>query len=419
VGQFSARQVALVALQDWQGGRGRADSILTELLGEMALRSADRGFALELFYGVIRNLTLLDFWIGCLRPSAIDNDIRDILRLGLYQILVLGTPDHAAVNESVELARPRVRSLINGVLRTAVRQRNELYERTRAQPLSVRESHPEFLISRWQKNLGVEATTALCKWNNQPPPLYARINQLTIDCEQFMHRYPDAEPSQHGVEFVRFPALPEEALKRGHCYIQDPSTAVACRLADPQPGEKILDACAAPGGKTGYLAALMQGQGLIVACDRDPKRVKVLQENMSRLRISIVQVLEHDWKKEEIPKQLETVGLFDRILVDAPCTNTGVMRRRVDVRWRLQREDFALMQRQQLEIVRAVGRLLKPSGALIYSTCSLEPEENEMVVTRSIAELPRARLLEQRRSFPFRDRCDGAFAAKVVKMGPP
>lgn len=417
--QFSARQVALIALQDWQGGRGRADSILTELLGEIALSSADRGFALELFYGVIRNLALLDFWIGCLRPSAIDNDIRDILRLGLYQILILGTPDHAAVHESVELARSRARSLINAVLRTAVRQRNELQERVRAQPLSVRESHPEFLISRWQKNLGVEATTALCKWNNQPPPLYARINQLTIDCEQFMHRYPDAEPSQHGAEFVRFHAIPDEALKRGHCYIQDPSTALACRLTNPQPGEKILDACAAPGGKTGYLATLMQDRGLIVACDRDPKRVKVLQDNMNRLRVNIVQALEHDWKKEEIPKQLEAVGLFDRILIDAPCTNTGVMRRRVDVRWRLQREDFAFMQSQQLNIVRAVGRLLKPGGVLVYSTCSLEPEENEMVVTRSVAELPGARLLEQLRSLPFRDQCDGAFAAKLVKMGPP
>ena len=154
--EFTARQIAVTALIDWRDQLGRADSILSHLLGMMPLQGAERAFAHELFYGTLRNLTLLDFWITCLRPARLEPDVRDILRLGLYQLLMLGTPEHAAVNESVNLARPRSRGIVNAILRTAVRQREELQQRAKAQPLSVRESHPEFLVSRWQKQFGPE-----------------------------------------------------------------------------------------------------------------------------------------------------------------------------------------------------------------------------------------------------------------------
>jgi len=393
---------------------GRADAIISQLLADVPISPSDRGFALEIFYGVIRNLSLLDFWIGCLRPTKVDSEVRDILRLGLYQLLRLGTPEHAAVHESVELARPKARSVINGVLRTAARQREELHVRARAQPLSTRESHPDFLVSRWQKRFGPEAAAALCRWDNEPPPTYARINALLIDVEQFIHRYPDGEPSKTWRGFVRFRNLPSEALGRGHCYIQDPSTVMACRLLDPRPGENILDACAAPGGKTTYLAQLMENRGSILACDREPRRIQLLQENVKRLRADIVRLAQHDWKDAKIPRDIESAGPFDRILVDAPCTNTGVMRRRVDVRWRLQRDEFQRMQAQQLEIGRGVATLLKPGGVLVYSTCSLETEENEVVAERLTTELRGARLLEKKSLFPFRDNCDGAFAARVT-----
>ena len=410
----SARRIALIALEQWQGQMGRADAIISQLLAEALVSPSDRGFALEMFYGVIRNLSLLDFWIGCLRPSKVDFEVRDILRLGLYQLLRLGTPEHAAVHESVELARPKARSVINGVLRTAARQREELHVRAQAQPLSTRESHPDFLVSRWQKRFGTEAAATLCRWDNLPPPIYARVNVLLIDVEQFAHRYPDGEPSKTWRGFVRFPNLPNEALLRGHCYIQDPSTAMACRLLDPRPDENILDACAAPGGKTTYLAQLMGNRGSILACDREPRRIQLLQENVKRLRADIIRVAQHDWRDARIPRDIEAAAPFDRILVDVPCTNTGVIRRRVDVRWRLQRDEFHRMQTQQLEIGRGVARLLKPGGVLVYSTCSLETEENEAVAERLTSELRGARLLEKKSLVPFRDDCDGVFAAKLT-----
>jgi 16S rRNA (cytosine967-C5)-methyltransferase len=402
-------------LQAWQTYPDRSDTIISSILEQARLQKSDRGFALELFYGVLRNLTLLDFWIGCLRASAVDAKLRDILRLCLYQLFFLGTPDHAAVNESVELAPSKRRGFINGMLRTAARGRDELRVRARQQPLSVRSSHPGFLITRWQRSFGLEATAALCEWNNQPAEVYARINRLKIDGEQFSKRYQDGQTVPGHPDFVLCLELPTETLKRGHCYIQDPSTVMAGQLLAPQPGETILDACAAPGGKTGHLAQLMENRGLIVACDREEKRVRMLKENLGRLGVNVATVCQHDWRLPRLPREIEEVGLFDRIQVDVPCTNTGVMRRRVDVRWRLQPSSLALMREQQLEIVRRVSGLLKPGGVLVYSTCSLEPEENEEAAQQLLVEFSNWRLAEQKFLRPSIDQVDGAFAARMVR----
>jgi 16S rRNA (cytosine967-C5)-methyltransferase len=415
--QLSARQIALVALREWRRERRFADSIISRLFAKADLAVSNRGFALELFYGVLRNLLLLDFWIGCLRASRIDADLRDLLRLGLYQLLFLKTAEHAAVYETVELAPKRHRAVVNGVLRAAARQQDELRTRGDAQPLFVRTSHPQSLIARWQQHFGGEAAKELCRWNNAPPPIYGRINRLKIDRDDFLRKYPGSPALVHNPEFVEFHAWPTDALNLGRCYIQDPSTAIACELLDPQPGEKILDACAAPGGKTGYIAQLMKNRGLIVACDRDPERLRVLEFNATQLGIQIIRSFRVDWTKGRISKEIASIGPFDRILVDAPCTNTGVMRRRVDVRWRLRPKDFLRMPKQQFEISHAAIRLLKPGGVFVYSTCSLEPEENEELIGRLINEFPGVRPAREESCLPFRDHFDGAFAARLTDTG--
>jgi 16S rRNA (cytosine967-C5)-methyltransferase len=216
-------------------------------------------------------------------------------------------------------------------------------------------------------------------------------------------------------DFVEFDVVPTAAISRGHCYIQDPSTAIACQILNPKPGEKILDACAAPGGKTGYIAQLMENRGPIVACDRDLERLEIVEENMTRLDVDIVHTFGHDWTCSHVPAEIASMAPFDRILIDAPCSNTGVMRRRVDARWRLQPADFLRMQQRQLEMIRALIALLGPEGVLVYSTCSLEPEENEQVVRQALTSAPILRLEEEKRSLPFRDGFDGAFAAKFVR----
>ena len=413
--QSSARRAALAALRVWRTEKRFADSIIAGLLAETKLAAQDRAFALELFYGVLRNLTLLDFWLRSLRPSDVDVDLRDILRLGLYQLFILETSEHAAVYETVELAQKRHRPLINGILRTAARRREDLREQSNAQPLDIRTSHPKFLVTRWETNFGREAAQELCAWNNRPPPIYARVNRLKIDPGSFRRAYPGFERVPNYPIFVEVNSLPTDALESGHCYIQDPSTALACELLDPKPGEKILDACAAPGGKTSYLAELMKNRGAIFACDRDAERVEVLKKNLARLGVEIGRAFRHDWTQGRIPEKIAAAAPFDRILVDVPCSNTGVMRRRVDVRWRLMPADFRRMQRRQIEIMQAVVPLLKPGGVLIYSTCSLEPEENEEAVQQILANLPMLQVEEERRLLPFRDHFDGAFATKFIR----
>ena len=408
---MSSRRTAFDALREWQRGRKFADAILNERLRDSELPSADRAFATELFYGVLRNLTLLDFWIRRLRSDHLDHASRDLLRLGFYQLFLLETPEHAAIYETVELAGGRNRPLVNGVLRNAVRQKSDLREDAKTQDLSVRQSHPQFVIDRWTKNFGAKETEALCEWNNRPAPIYARINRLKISEADFLSRFTGGERIPAPENFVRRTSIPETALTAGDCYIQDPSTATACQLLDPQPGNRVLDACAAPGGKTGYLAELMKNDGFILACDRDQRRVETLRDNLDRLGVAIAQTVQHDWTKQG----LRDDSGFDRILLDAPCSNTGVMRRRIDVRWRLTPNDFKRMAAEQLGIVRATVPLLKPGGILVYSTCSLEPEENEHIVARIISEFPFLKLQEEKSVLPFRDGFDGAYAAKLIR----
>ena len=399
----------------WRKEKRFADSIISELLRKTELTRSDRAFALELFYGVLRNLTLLDFWIGGLRPSRVARDVRDLLRLGLYQLFLLKTPEHAAVHETVVLAPQKQRPVINGVLRAATRHRTELLARLNEQPVFVRTSHPQFLVERWQQHFGDDHAEELCKWNNLPAPIYGRINRIRIDPKAFLQLYPDSRPLPDNPDFVELKTLPAAALDSGHCYIQDPSTLLACQLLAPKPEEKILDACAAPGGKTSYLAQLMQNRGMLVACDRASKRLQILNGNLLRLGATIARPIRHDWTQDHcLPKEIASIAPFDRVLVDAPCTNTGVIRRRVDVRWRLRTEDFSRMPNEQFIITRAVLRLLKPGGVLVYSTCSLEPEENEQLIRRLVTDMPGLRWEAEKSSLPFRDALDGAFAAKFT-----
>jgi len=405
--QDSSRRSALDALRRWRTTTEFADAILQNVFARSQLSASDRAFAQELFYGVLRNLTLLDFWIGFLRRGRIEAALRDILRLGLYQLFLLGSSEHAAVYETVELASKQQRPVVNAVLRAALRQKDKLLEQTSAEPLAVRLSHPAFLIDRWQNAFGPDATARLCHWNNQPPVLYARVNRLRTSVSDFLATHPGASLLPGYDSFVSLTRIQD--LGRGEFYVQDPSTACACELLRPRPGERVLDACAAPGGKSAYLAEMMNNRGVIVACDRSPKRVELLRTNLARLGVTNAVIANHDWRSGTL-----AADEFDRILLDAPCSNTGVMRRRVDVRWRLRPDEFTQMHELQMTIARNVIPLLKPGGILVYSTCSLEREENGGVIEQIEREFPRLKLDVMKSVLPFRDQFDGAFAARLI-----
>lgn len=410
----SARSVALAVLRNWQQTNAFADALLHDALTRSDLSAKDRAFATELVYGVIRNLRLLDFWIAQLRRGPTDSETRDLLQLGLYQIALLDTPSHAAVFETVALAPNRARGLVNAVLRSADRQLSALKRNAAEQPLEIRSSHPDFLVDKWVKQFGKRNTEELCNWNNRPPPIYVRINELRTTREDFLQTNPASSLLPRDTRFACLPE-PRRALESGTCYAQDPSTAVACDLLGAQPDDTVLDACAAPGGKTSLIAQTMANRGKIIACDRVADRLELLRSNVQRLGVTNTHVIQHDWRTSS-PESVADLQ-FDRILIDAPCSNTGVMRRRVDVRWRLTSDDFVRLPDDQFEIVSQVVPLLRPGGVLVYSTCSIEPEENERVVDRIIAAFRFLKVTETKSLLPFRDNVDGAFAAQLTHTG--
>jgi len=408
----NVRGLALDILLECARGEAYAHDLIDRQAVQNRLEHRDAAFLQTLVFGVLRNLMLLDTWLDELCDNKrLETRIHWLLRLGVAQLLLIEVPAHAAVNETVNLAGAKPRALVNAVLRRTEREKTHLLRMAENLPPQDRYSHPEWLIERWRAQHGQEAALKMCEWNQQPADTYIRINRLhpePLDEAALATLGKTAHP-----EFYRVDQPPREWLAEGRCYVQDPSTAIACELLDPQPGDTVLDACAAPGGKTAYLAQLMHNRGRIVACDASPRRTKRMQENLERLGVTIAETPVIDWTKSGARA---FGGLqFDRILVDAPCSNTGVMRRRVDVRWRLEPWFFKQMTEQQHLILENILPLLKPGGALVYSTCSIDREENEDVVSGLLGTHPNLKLAESDATFPWRDQVDGAFAAKLGK----
>lgn len=247
---MSARRCALEALTEWEDTSRYAEEILGDLAKKYRISSADRALAIDILYGTIRNLFLLDGIIDELRRGSMKPDTRDLLRIGLYQIFLSEIAEHAAVNETVSLARKHERGLVNAILRNSLRKKDELEKAIQTWPLEDRFSHPGEFIDRWSKTFGEENAIKLCEWNNTPPQNYARINDLTGSSEELNRVRSETQESMVGEkypDFFAFDGAPNyDWIEQGLIYIQDPSTSLACRLLDPKPGETILDACAAP-----------------------------------------------------------------------------------------------------------------------------------------------------------------------------
>ena len=424
------RQIAAEVLWQRRAGGDFTESLLERALAKAGLSTVDRALCQELVYGVVRWQAALD-WLAGRKTDGREQDpgLQNLLRLGLYQIFWLDRiPDHAAVHETVELARRNGFSpqagFVNAILRGYLREAGETQKllaglKTSQPPLGW--SHPEWLVARWQKRWGAEKTAQLLEWNNTPPKTFARVNRLKAEAGPLLEKW-----RAEGVEYDSFRREPLEenlvfelkshpplaslvSFRQGWFYIQDPSTLVAPTLLGAQPGETILDFCAAPGGKTTFLAQLMNNQGRIVAQDISGERLKLIRENCTRLGVTCVE-----------PILFSAFSLqpsaFDRILVDAPCSNTGVMRRRVDSRWRIQPEEILRLQRTQLALLERAAARLKPGGVLVYSTCSLEPEENQEVVNRFLYQHTGFKLESERELLPFVNNMDGAFVARLEHL---
>jgi len=404
------------------------ETLLEHALANSRLAAADRGLCHELVFGVVRWQATLDWLIARKTQGRTQKPgLQDLLRLGLYQIFWLDRiPDHAAVHETVEMAKhagygPQA-GFINAILRGYLRETDEtnraLAELKNSQP-ALGWSHPEWLVERWRQRFGEERTQTLLEWNNTPPKAFARVNTLRTNASKLIEAWRNENVDYDFVtrdwtgenlvfELKSHPPLTTlESFRQGWFYIQEPSTLLAVRELDPQPGETILDLCAAPGGKTTFIAQLMNNEGRIIAHDVFPDRLKLIEENRTRLGVTCAEII------SALDPRPST---FDSVLVDAPCSNTGVLRRRVDLRWRIQLAEIERLRATQIELLRDTAKCLKPGGTMVYSTCSLEPEENAGVVQQFLAEQAGFRLERERTLLPFTDGVDGAFTARLIRL---
>ena len=435
---MTAREAALRALVACEQQGAWSDGFLKKILRTAGLDSRDAALTTRLCFGVLQNRLLLDYYLGKLSTVKLEKmepAVRNSLRLGAYQVLFLDrVPDHAAVSEAVDLARkgsknPRSAGLVNGVLRSLVRQKDSLEP---PEDPAVRYSHPQWLADLFTRRLGREEAAALMAANNGEPPTCAQVNTTRATVEEVTDSL-----RTEGVEVQPHPWLPnclllshtgslEEltAFRDGLFYIQDAAAKLAVLAADPREGMDVLDACAAPGGKSFAAAIAMWGEGKVVSCDIHPHKMDLIQAGAKRLGLDCItaEVLDGRECKEEF------LDGFDLVLADVPCSGLGIIRKKPDIRYK-DPKPLEGLPRVQKAILDNVCRYVRPGGVLLYATCTLLERENEDVVRAFLDKhkdftLERFQLpgdFEGAREgmvtcWPHRHGTDGFFFAKLRRM---
>ncbi len=438
----NARNVAVNCLLAFEHQGLRLQDCLENIFQNHPLSDSDKRLAYEIAAGSCRHLLTLDQLINIYSSRGfrkIEPVLKTILRIALYQMLFLEkTPDFAVLDEAVKQIRATgltgAASFVNAILRSVQRDIKEMSDieepahpqrflwrdgqsgiefnrdvfpdphKHPAKYLSLGYSHPLWLMERWLKQYDFSSVRRLCLASNQRPSLTLRINTLQCTAQAYKTRLSEASVSFRQLEKddtlvqITRPASPEKlpGFEEGAFSVQDATAALAAPLLDPLPGQRILDLCAAPGGKTTHLAELMRNDGVITACDIQPEKLERITANAARLGIDIIRTLLADDLETDTEKQ----GLYDAVLVDAPCSNTGVMSRRVEVRHLLKPVTIKELSKLQLELLEKAAQTLMPSGKILYSTCSIDTLENEMVVKRFLEKHPEFETVEQKFTLP-------------------
>ena len=444
------RAICLDILNRIEGADLHPDRLLTDSFKRYRyLTSLDRSFLTELTYGVFRWRGKLDWVIrqfSKIPLEKIELETLNILRLGLYQILFLSrTPASAAVNESVELAK-RIRGkggagFVNALLRSSIRQKDEIYYPDIAEEaalhISINQSHPLWLVERWVKEMGVEETLNICTFNNRISSLTLRTNTLKMNRKDLLEklRQKELKPfpttySEEGIVLKDPPPTSElPSIKEGLYIIQDEASQLVTAVLDPKPGERILDGCAAPGGKTTHIAQKMENQGEIYALDLSQGKLDLIEEMCQRSGIKIVKIIKGDAAQ---PLPILRGLKFDRVLADVPCSGFGTLRRNPDLKWRRGEGDIKRLSELQFSILKNLSVYVKEGGVLIYSTCTIFHEENEDVVEKFLEGHPEFQLdridkvLPEKyhtfiqnqyfKTFPPKDGMDGFFVARMKRF---
>ena len=439
----NVRDAALTILLAVDKNQAYSNLLLHQTIEKYKLDVKDRGLLTEITYGTLQHKLTLDYYLEPFIHGKVDLWVRWLLRMSLYQMHYLSRiPAHAAVNEAVEIAKRRghkgIASMVNGILRSILREgvRSTTDITDPVERLAVETSHPQWLVSRWVESYGYEETAEMLRENNIPPVQTVRVNTTKATVENVLTTL-----EREGVKAVRSEVMPEcvhlqtgqaartAAFRHGLITIQDESSMLPANVLNPQPGMKVLDMCAAPGGKTTHMAEKMQNEGSILAMDLHPKKLDLIEENTARLGLEIVQTAPVDGRKAAsfLPKES-----FDAVLVDAPCSGLGVMRRKPDIKYTKREEDLESLQTIQLAILDNAAQVLKAGGRLVYSTCTVDKQENEGTVklfldqhpemeSESLTNLPEKLLAKQNNGmlqvFPQDFGSDGFFVAAFRKKG--
>jgi 16S rRNA (cytosine967-C5)-methyltransferase len=389
----------------------------------------DRAFAMRLSYGVVQRRRTLDHVLDQISERAVDDLDREViaaLRLGAYQLLYMdGVADHAAVTESVDLAKAagsRGHGLVNAVLRRTAREGADalahLSDRTPSDA-ALLHSHPDWVAELWWEQLGPDSARALMQADNEAAESTARVNTLRASVDEVLEEF-----ARQNIPAARDPDLPEgtvlsepydlhgsDLFARGALMPQSRASMMVAHALDPQPGERVLDLCAAPGAKTTHIAALMQGEGEVVAVELDDRRADDISRNAERLGASTVRVVVGDAGVPEFGDG------YDRVLADPPCSDLGTLRSRPDARWRKSPEQVEELAALQGRILDAAVQALRHGGRLVYSTCTVSPPENERQIEAFLERQTAVRAADRAfvQTLPHRDRTDGFFIATFVK----
>ena len=459
-GPTAARLIAVRVLDRVERVRAFADLALQSTLAQTHLSSVDRGLATELVYGTLRWRGRLDYIIQqCLdrELSEMEPVIRATLRIGAYQLHFSDRiPDTAAVDEAVRCARAlgaeRATGLVNAVLRRVAREQAKVrFPSLEEDPLAHLEhacSLPAWIAQRWLAEYGAEDAARLAEACNAPPPLAVRTNPLRGDRESLIQEISETFPEATATEFASGGVILgrsgnagiDPLFLAGHYTIQDQASQLIIDLLDVKPGQRVLDTCAAPGTKTTGLAEALAGEGSVLALDRHAGRLKLIARAARRLGLDTIRTLVRDaslpltdlpgpgQKSDEVPIRSD----FDRVLVDAPCSGLGAIRRNADARWRVRPQDLPELATQQAAILAQAAEVVSPGGSLVYSTCTVMREENEDVIQPFLAAHPDFRLVPAEelpptlrplidadgflRCYPHVHDMDGFFAARLERV---
>ncbi len=440
--QLNARSKIVDILTRVETRQSYTDKLLEKEIEEFG--DEDRGLITEVVNGVLRWQYRLDWYLSQLYVGEYESlipDVKNNLRSSGYQLMYLDKiPPYAVLNEAVEIAKTKYNqktaNLVNAILRNYLRQQKKLefmeLDLDYVERLAISYSHPLWLIQRWIEQWGIDETIELCNVNNQRPNISVRINHLMADTNA-LYRSLD----ENNISYEQHPDFPDfiwihdfselrklDLLKKGWLSVQDISTAIPVQMLNPQPGEAVLDMCAAPGGKAGYIGEKMKNQGRLLAFEKHFNRSGLLRENLQRLGVQNAEIVNTD------ALQMPTNHKFDRVLLDAPCTGLGVLSKRVDLKWKRTMKDIENMKRLQLQLLEAAAPVVRTNGILVYSTCTIEVEENEKIIESFLEKHTEFQLDEIKdmfpepfiwdkgciRTFPHRHKMDGSYAVRLKKI---